>query len=238
MLACYQLRWSLWRHCPLGAECWASAEASCKLGLQTQPETLRSPSLILAHIIPPQPGKKKIYVVKFSHDCVMRDFHGTGHWSAGNVMRDFHGTGHWSAGNPFRHRYLHQGFRGSKLCKDNLSSQEQFFSTQHVHVDMVISNDVLKKGTRGSFQIWGKDHDLDVTVIQKTHSRWFWVDTECHWANISQGRYCISIPWIGRICTPRGTTTWLPNQLDHDLDSWTVPNLLHCKKEYEVLVNY
>jgi len=30
---------------------------------------------------------------------------------------------------------------------------------------------------------------------------------------------------------------WLPNQLAHDPDSWTVPHLLHLKMEYEVLVN-
>ncbi len=32
---------------------------------------------------------------------------------------------------------------------------------------MDITNDILKKGTRGSFQLWGKDdHDLVLTVIQ------------------------------------------------------------------------
>ena len=30
---------------------------------------------------------------------------------------------------------------------------------------------------------------------------------------------------------------WLPTQLAHDPDSWTAPNLLHLKKECEVLVN-
>ncbi len=68
-----------------------------------------------------------------------------------------------------------------------LSSHEQFLSVQHVHVDMVIENAILKKGTRGSFQFWGKDdHDLTVTVIQKTHSRWFWFDTERHHENIGR----------------------------------------------------
>jgi hypothetical protein len=52
-----------------------------------------------------------------------------------------------------------------------LSSPEQFLSAQHVHVDMAIANTILKKGTRGSFQIWGKDdHDLAVTIIQKSHT--------------------------------------------------------------------
>ncbi len=90
-----------------------------------------------------------------------------------------------------------------------LSSQEQILSVQHVHVDMTLANAILKKDTRGSFQLWGKDdHDLTVTLIQKP--RWFWFDTECHRANFCQGRYVISIPGIGRIFTPRGTTTFAP----------------------------
>jgi hypothetical protein len=52
-----------------------------------------------------------------------------------------------------------------------LSSQEKFLSAQHVHVDMAIANAILKKGTRGSLQFWGKDdHDLDVTILQKPHA--------------------------------------------------------------------
>jgi hypothetical protein len=51
-----------------------------------------------------------------------------------------------------------------------LSLQEQILSVQHVHVDMAIENTILKKDTRGSFQLLGKnDHDLAVTVIQKPH---------------------------------------------------------------------
>ena len=35
---------------------------------------------------------------------------------------------------------------------------------------MSITNAILKKGTRGSFTLWGKDdYDLEVTVFQKTH---------------------------------------------------------------------
>ena len=52
-----------------------------------------------------------------------------------------------------------------------LSPQEQFLSSQHVRVDMTIENDILKKCTRGSFHLWGKDdHDLVVTIIQKSHT--------------------------------------------------------------------
>ncbi len=49
--------------------------------------------------------------------------------------------------------------------------EEQFLSALHVHVDMAIANAILKKGTQGSFQLWGQDdHDLAVTVIQKPHA--------------------------------------------------------------------
>jgi hypothetical protein len=52
-----------------------------------------------------------------------------------------------------------------------LSSQEQSLSTQYFHVDMTITNDILKKGTPGSFHLWVKDdHDLVVTVIHKSHT--------------------------------------------------------------------
>lgn len=52
-----------------------------------------------------------------------------------------------------------------------LSPQELFLSAKHVHVDMAIANSILKKGTRDSFQLLGKDdHDLTVTSIQKSHS--------------------------------------------------------------------
>ena len=52
-----------------------------------------------------------------------------------------------------------------------LPSQEQFLSVQHRYVDTVIVNAILKKGTRGSFNFWGKDDDdLAVTVIQKPHT--------------------------------------------------------------------
>jgi hypothetical protein len=30
---------------------------------------------------------------------------------------------------------------------------------------------------------------------------------------------------------------WFPNQVVHDPDTWTSPNLLHLKREYDVLVN-
>jgi hypothetical protein len=52
-----------------------------------------------------------------------------------------------------------------------ISPQEQFLSAPHDHLDMVIANAILKKGTRGSFQLRGKDdHDLAMTIIQNPHS--------------------------------------------------------------------
>ncbi len=52
-----------------------------------------------------------------------------------------------------------------------LSPQDQFLSVQYRHVDTVITNVILKKGTRGSFQLWFKnEYDLTVTVFQKTHN--------------------------------------------------------------------
>ncbi len=52
-----------------------------------------------------------------------------------------------------------------------LLPQEQFLSAQHRHVDTDITNSILKKGTRGSFDLWGKDdYELVVTVLQKPHA--------------------------------------------------------------------
>jgi hypothetical protein len=84
-------------------------------------------------------------------------------------------------------------------------------SVQYVHVDMTIANDILKKCTRGSFQLWGKDdHALAVTIIH-------------------QGL-------VGSLPLDE-QQLWLPNQQTHDPDSWTAPHLLQLKMEYDVLVN-
>ncbi len=84
-------------------------------------------------------------------------------------------------------------------------------SVQYVHVDMTIANDILKKCTRGSFQLWGKgDHDLAVTIIH--------------------------LGFVGSLPLDE-QQLWFPNQQVHDPDSWTVPHLLQLKMEYDVLVN-
>ena len=52
-----------------------------------------------------------------------------------------------------------------------LPPQEHFLSVQHRHVDTVIENAILQKGTRGSFRQWDKsDYDLTVTMLQKPPS--------------------------------------------------------------------
>ena len=55
-----------------------------------------------------------------------------------------------------------------------------------------------------------------------SHSRRFWVDSECHRGSFCQGHYDISIPAIGRILTPRGTKTLVPESTR----SW--PGFLDC----------
>ena len=52
-----------------------------------------------------------------------------------------------------------------------LPPQEHFLSAQHVHVDTVITDAILRKGTRGSFRQWDKnDYDLTVTRLQMPHT--------------------------------------------------------------------
>ncbi len=52
-----------------------------------------------------------------------------------------------------------------------LPPQEYFLSVQHVHVDTVITDSILRKGTRGSFRQWNKnDYDLTVTRLQMSHT--------------------------------------------------------------------
>ncbi len=90
---------------------------------------------------------------------------------------------------------------------------------------MAIANDILKKGTRGSFLFWDKDdHDLVVTVIQNPHTL---------------GGFGLTSRFLGLVgsLTLEEQQLWFPNQQDHDPDSWTVPHLLQLKMEYEVLIN-
>ncbi len=52
-----------------------------------------------------------------------------------------------------------------------LPPQEHFLSVYHVHVDTVIVDAILRKGTRVSFRQWDKnDYDLTVTRLQMPHT--------------------------------------------------------------------
>jgi hypothetical protein len=119
-----------------------------------------------------------------------------------------------------------------------LSPPEQFLSAQHVHVDMTIANEILKKGTRGSFQLWGKDdHDLAVTIIQKPHALGGFgltpnVIAQTS-AKVAMASRCLDL--VGSLPLDE-QKLWLPNQQAHDPDSWTAPHLLQLKMEYDVLM--
>ncbi len=120
-----------------------------------------------------------------------------------------------------------------------LSPQEQFLSAQHVHVDMAIANDILKKGTRGLFQLWGKDeHDLAVTVLQKPHALGGFGLTPNVIAQTS-AKVAMASRFLGLVGSLplEEQQLWLPNQQAHDPDSWTARHLLQLKMEYEVLIN-
>jgi hypothetical protein len=114
-----------------------------------------------------------------------------------------------------------------------LSTQELFLSAKHVHVDMAVANAILKKGTRGSFQLLGKDdHDLVVTSIQKPHSLGGLgltpnVITQTS-AKIDMASRFLGL--VGSLPLDE-QKLWLPNQQAHDPDSWTTPHSLHLKME-------
>jgi hypothetical protein len=119
-----------------------------------------------------------------------------------------------------------------------LSPQEKFLSVHHVHVYIVITNTILKKGTRGSFHLWGKDdHDLAVTIIQKSHTLGGFgftpnVITQTSVKVVMTSRF---LGFVGSLQLEE--QFWLPHQQTHDPDSWTVPNLLQQKMEYDVLIS-
>jgi hypothetical protein len=119
-----------------------------------------------------------------------------------------------------------------------LSPQEQFLSAQHVHVDMAMANAILKKGTRSSFQLWGKDdHDLAVTILQKPHALGGFGLTPNVIAQTS-AKVAMASRFLGLVGSLplEEQQLWLPNQQAHDPDLWTTPHLLQLKMEYEVLI--
>ena len=113
----------------------------------------------------------------------------------------------------------------------NLSSQEQFLWVQHVHVDVAIANTIFKKGTRGSFQLWGKDdHDLAVTVLQKPHALGGFGLTPNVITQTSVKVAMVSrfLGFVGSLPLEE-QQLWVPNQQDHDPDSWTAPHFAPTK---------
>ncbi len=119
-----------------------------------------------------------------------------------------------------------------------LSPQEQFLSAQHVHVDMAITNAILKKGTRDSVQLWGNDDlDLDVTIIQKSHTLGGFGLTP----NVIE-QTSVKVTMTSRFLGLVGSLPldeqqlWLPNQQAHDPDSWIAPHLLHLVNKFRCKV--
>ncbi len=121
-----------------------------------------------------------------------------------------------------------------------LSPQEQFLSAQDVHVDMTIANDILKKGTRDSFQFWGNDDlDLAVKIIQNPHTLGVFGLTpnviEQTSAKVAMTSRFLGL--VGSLPLDEHKQLWFPNQQTYDPDSWIVPHLLQLKVVYDVLVN-
>jgi hypothetical protein len=120
-----------------------------------------------------------------------------------------------------------------------LPPQEQFLSAQHIHIDTVITKDILKKGTRGSFHHWVQDDfDLVVTMLQKSHALGGFGLTPNVLSQIS-GKVCMTSRFLQMVGSlpPEEQKFCLPNQLSHDSDSCHAPYLLNLKKGYDVLVN-
>jgi hypothetical protein len=113
-------------------------------------------------------------------------------------------------------------------AKITLPPQEHFLSAQHVHVDTVIADAILRKGTRGSFRQWDKDdHDLSVTRLQMPHTDGGFDLTPNTIAQMSV-KVAMGSRFLGLVGSlPLDEQKlWLPNQMVHDPDTWTAPHLL------------
>ena len=114
-----------------------------------------------------------------------------------------------------------------------LPPQEQFLSAQHRHVDTVIANAILKKGTRGSFHLWVKDdYDLAVTVLQKPHDfgGFGLTPNVIAQSSVKVAMATRFLVFVGSLSLEE-QKLWLRNQLVHDPESWTVPHLFQLKRE-------
>ena len=81
--------------------------------------------------------------------------------------------------------------------------------------NIVWSNSIKRKGTRGLYQHWSPH--------------------ECHHTNFSQGYYGISIACHCRLFTSIWSTIWFPHQNAQDPNTWTLSHLLQLKQEYNNL---
>ena len=121
-----------------------------------------------------------------------------------------------------------------------LPPQEHFLSVHHIHVDTVITDTILSKGTRGSFRQWDKnDYDLVVTRFQMSHTDGGFDLTLNTIAQTSVKVVMVTrfLGFVGSL-SPDEQNLWFPYQVFHDPDTWTVPHLLQLKREYEILDKY
>ena len=124
-------------------------------------------------------------------------------------------------------------------CKYNFASPRAIFvGTAHSYRYSHHKNYTQERYSRifpslgpGWFRFVG-DH-----APKSSHSRWFWFDSECPHANFCQGSYGIPIPAIGRILTPRGTKTLVPESTSPWPWFLDCPTLVNLKTGYDVLVN-
>jgi hypothetical protein len=102
-----------------------------------------------------------------------------------------------------------------------LPPQEYFLSTQHVHVDTVIVDAILRKDTRDSFRQWDKnDYDLTVTRLQMPHTDGGFGLTPNVIAQTSS-KVAMSSRFLGLVGSlPLDEQKlWIRNQLVHDPDT-------------------
>ena len=151
-----------------------------------------------------------------------------------------------------KHDHLTDGFVHDQLMKFCMNTRTQYISAhitlppkehllsaQHIHVDTAIADAILRKGTRGSIRQWDKnDYDLAVTRLQMPHADGCFGMTPNTIAQTS-AKVAMASRFLGLVSSlsPDEQNLWLPNQLVHDPDTWTVPHLLQLKREYESLVD-
>jgi hypothetical protein len=133
---------------------------------------------------------------------------------------------------------LTDGFIHYQLIQKTMNTRIHYMSV-NITLSTQETNTILKKGTRGSFQLWGKDdHDLAVTILQKSHDLSGFGLTPNVITQTS-----VKVPMASRFLGLVGSLPleeqqfWLPNQQAHDPDSWTTPYLLQLKMEYDVLIH-